>query len=331
MRMQHNPRNGALGGAYEVRKKGKVRWICGILIICMLLGAGIYYFTKSPLSAIRPAYDPELALPAMDSQGIRVGSEDDLYLIGGLGGLSRCTANGSTRVGNALRRAVALGVGVAFLDNSGRLLFEKEGEQKIVAEQVSAIGQFGSKLLYCRNDNRVFQWDAGETELLVCLPENETVYQMFGNDKQLVISSFAETYGYRDGTLWKTDIGALTGREAFLYGDSLILIAYGSSGGAAYRLTDQTESPLRIDVCAEGKEAQIDYSVAGNGEFLYLSVRSRCFKELKNDVEAETICIDPTDWTVERVDSAYHRYLLLGKDGLYALDWITKRGRKIVQ
>ena len=82
--MQHNPRNGALGGAYEVRKKGKVRWICGILVICMLLGAGIYYFTKSPLSAIRPAYDPELALPAMDSQGIRVGSEDNLYLIGGL-------------------------------------------------------------------------------------------------------------------------------------------------------------------------------------------------------------------------------------------------------
>lgn len=197
-----------------MRKKGKVRWIRGILVICMLLGAGIYYFTKSPLSAIHPAYDPELALPAMDSQGIRVGSEDNLYLIGGLGGLSRCTANGSTRVGNALRRAVALGVGVAFLDNSGRLLFEKEGEQKIVAEQVSAIGQFGSKLLYCRNDNRVFQWDAGETELLVCLPENETVYQMFGNDKQLVISSFAETYGYRDGTLWKTDLGALTGRTA---------------------------------------------------------------------------------------------------------------------
>lgn len=84
--MQHNPRNGELGGAYEVRKKEKVRWIRGILIICMLLGAGIYYFTKSPLSAIHPAYDPELALPAMDSQGIRVGSEDDLYLIGGLGG-----------------------------------------------------------------------------------------------------------------------------------------------------------------------------------------------------------------------------------------------------
>lgn len=331
MRMRHNPRDGELGGAYEVRKKEKVRWIRGILIICMLLGAGIYYFTKSPLSAIHPAYDPELALPAMDSQGIRVGSEDDLYLIGGLGGLSRCTANGSTRVGNALRRAVALGVGVAFLDHSGRLLFEEEGEQKIVAEQVSAIGQFGSKLLYCRNDNRVFQWDAGETELLVCLPENETVYQMFGNDKQLVISSFAETYGYRDGTLWKTDIGALTRREAFLYGDSLILIAYGLSGGTAYRLTDQTESPLRIDVCAEGKEAQIDYSVAANGEFLYLSVRSRCFEDLKNDVEAETIRIDPTDWTVERVDSTYHRYLLVGKDGLYALDWITKRGRKIVQ
>lgn len=302
----------------------KKLWLAlgGCVWMILLTGLFLYSISGSTLEEIAPKDGTPLLLAAQGRDSCSIGEDGSLYSLTYSGALYK---DGDVIVGGA-DSMLPVGQGVAYSKND-TLYFYLDGEKISVAGNIEAYGQYGGMPVYAVG-NRIYRWKNGEAILLTELDDSQ-IYELIGNDRFLAISCSDGLLVLEDGVLSKKpDIKIGSGELFFLWEDSLVIIGEGETGVTVCGLSDniltQVDLGWRI-----GGDSTTKISVAASEESIYLSVHSVYLPDYDDTLRKGTYRIDPGTWTAEEIDNTYHSVILCGARGLYTLDTMTLRGKKL--
>lgn len=289
-----------------------------LALLCLYLFSGMTIAEIAPVNTV-------FCVPSVRGTGDCCQSKDgDIYTLSQIGLLSK---NGEILAGGVTTMQPA-GDGVAFVKN--KTLYYACGSDILqIAEDVETYSQYQNTLVFAKEGN-IFCWKDNGCSLLIEVGA-KYIYWLAGNDSYLAIGgSEGALYIYREGLLLQQeDIQIGGGEQFFLYKQFLVLFGEGQTGVTICDLSAGTAQALDLGWAVYGDD-YVEMAVACDERNIFLSLKAVYLPDYDKTLREGTFRIDPTTWEVEKINDKFYGAILCGENGLYALDTLKLRGKKIV-
>lgn len=269
---------------------------------------------KTPISQIQAIYDPALRVPMQGCGSIGVLSNGSCCQLDSSGILRMNTGTGMSEVQESVSMMLPMDSGVLY--TVGQVLFYAEQETLTrISNRVSAFTGNGEQIIYCTADNELFLFENGQSVYLSGLPDGITK-QIFACENYFVVITSRGVYIYsKDSGLSKTALLMGSSQQYFMYEDWLIVVGDGVSGAIAYDV--RSESKQEINLGWNTCEFENQITVAGDGQWLYLSIRSEIWPQFEKEVHTATFRINPKNWAAEEICSEFYSGMVCSTNMIY--------------
>ena len=267
--------------------------------------------------------DSGMSLPAGRLGSVSSPLDDHVYILSEYGVLKRIGKGCTNNIAMLVERALPIDQGVIYTNWSGTLHLKNQDKTVKIAKNVDAFGWDGKRVLYC-SDGGLFSWIDGETRYITELPDIDVAF-LYANDKNIIFESSTDLYLCNEnGTSKEIDIHTGSPNRYILFGDYLVIIGSGKLGAEVYHLPTGAVQPLDIGWYAAEHFNTI--SATCDGKNIYLSMHSKTWPKVEEEINTGTFRIDPESWTIEEISPNFYDSLAYIDGMLYGLDLSTFSG-----
>lgn len=218
---------------------------------------------------------------------------------------------------------VSLPNGKAAIDSGDTLIYEADGVQTPICENVSSVGWDGEKVLYyCMADQTLYSWLNGESQHIFTLDLTEVVNMIYGAKSGIIFSTGGDfyCYTYEDQKITQAQCLININQEAFVYEDWIISMWGDYTNFTAYNLASNETVILDISKTLPGGDCQFtEFTYATHDGLLFMSLRVLEVNGWVEGVDVEGVYeIDLETMAVRVLHDKYFEELYCTELGLYA-------------